>query len=285
MTRAPRTLLIAAGLLVPAVPAALAIDRADYSIEVLVDGQPLEEYATRGTTYVEAARGREYAIRLTNRSGETIAVALTVDGLNSIDAKTTTASGASKWVLGPYESTVLTGWQTGDRTARRFFFTSEQDSYGAYLGRTKNLGLIAAAVFRESPRSFALGQESPRPWSPAPAQRAPEDTSNRRDEARAESAPGKDKGASAGRGFEAAPAPQVDDFAATGIGRQVDHAVRRVDLDLEKTPVTVMELRYEYHAALVRLGVLPRGDDPARGLARRERARGFEGSYCPDPFR
>ena len=64
-------------------------------IEILVDGKPLSEYPARGTTYIEALRGREYALRLTNLIDRRIAVALSVDGLNSIDAKTTTASKAS----------------------------------------------------------------------------------------------------------------------------------------------------------------------------------------------
>ena len=47
-----------------------------------------------------------------------------------------------------------------------------------------------------------------------------------------------------------------------------------------------MDLRYEYHDALVRLGIRPRHhahfEDP---LARRERARGFEDmQFAPDPF-
>ena len=33
------------------------------------------------------------------------------------------ARDATKWVLGPYESTEISGWQVNDRTARGFFFT------------------------------------------------------------------------------------------------------------------------------------------------------------------
>jgi hypothetical protein len=78
-----------------------------------------------------------------------------------------------------------------------------------------------------------------------------------------------------------------DDLAATGIGREVDHRVRRVRFDMESSPAAVLELRYEYHDALVRLGVLPPSytcrEDP---LDRRERARGFEDmDFAPDPFR
>jgi hypothetical protein len=77
-----------------------------------------------------------------------------------------------------------------------------------------------------------------------------------------------------------------DDLAATGIGERIDHHVTRVPFDAEDTPAAVLSVRYEFHDALVRLGVLPRAsrpcDDP---LGRRERASGFEDSgFAPDPF-
>jgi hypothetical protein len=78
-----------------------------------------------------------------------------------------------------------------------------------------------------------------------------------------------------------------EDLAATGIGREIRHRVRRVSFDAEASPAAVMEIRYEYRDALVRLGVLQRPyfyrADP---LDRRERARGFEDlDFAPDPYR
>src|SRR5262245_50722411 len=132
-----------------------------YAMEVLVDGQPLTSYAARGTTYVEALKGAEYAIRLTNRTGERVAVALAVDGLNSIDARHTSARDARKWILAPWESVTLSGWQTSSGTARRFVFTTESKSYGSWLGRTSDLGIISAAFFRERPRPGVSPSEAP----------------------------------------------------------------------------------------------------------------------------
>ena len=62
-----------------------------FSMEVLVNGVPVTEYPARGTTYVEAIPEAEYSIRLTNSSPVRVAVALSVDGLNTIDARTTSA--------------------------------------------------------------------------------------------------------------------------------------------------------------------------------------------------
>ncbi|HZN54637.1 MAG TPA: hypothetical protein VFB67_04885 [Candidatus Polarisedimenticolaceae bacterium] len=227
-------------------------DAGAYSMELLVDGRPLSRYETSAATYVEALRGREYAIRLSNRTGERVAVALAVDGLNTIDARHTAAAEARKWILGPWESTVIDGWQTSSGTARRFVFTSEPDSYGAWLGRTRDLGVVSAAFFRERPR-------------PAPI--------------------AKEKESDARREKSAAPSARADDLAATGIGREVEHRVVAVAFDAETAPSSVLSVRYEYRDALVRLGVLPRCGEDA-DLARRERARGFsDDGFAPDPHR
>jgi len=257
-------------LLALAVPAA-AVARQDdaWSIEVLVDGEPLTQYMSRGTTYVEALEGREYSIRLRNNSARRVAIALSVDGLNSIDARSTTAREASKWILDPYRTITIDGWQTGPTTARRFFFTTEEKSYGAWIGKTRNLGIITAAVFRERrpvPRPIVGGAAEP--GAPASPGRVRSEA-GRRDVSEEESAQ-----------------PDADEFAATGIGKELDHRVTRVSFEAETEPAAVLDLRYEYRDALVRLGVLPRPrppcDDP---LARREGAEGFEGMrFAPDPF-
>jgi hypothetical protein len=271
-------------LLLAAASSVSALERSAYSLEVLVNGRPLSEYADRGTNYIEAIEGREYSIRLRNHTNRRIAVALSVDGLNTIDAKETTAKAASKWILGPYETVTLDGWQTGSKTARRFFFTTEEKSYGAWLGKTRNLGLITAAVFREKVKPVPI-HHSRRQKTTRPS-------------ARDESGLGSPAAPKAGEfemksqegAADRAAEPQAelsDDLAATGIGREVDHRVRRVRFDMESSPAAVLELRYEYHDALVRLGVLPPSytcrEDP---LDRRERARGFEDmDFAPDPFR
>jgi hypothetical protein len=59
-----------------------------------------------------------------------VAVALSVDGLNTLDARETTAAAARKWMLAPYEVIVISGWQTSQTEARRFEFTTEEKSNG-----------------------------------------------------------------------------------------------------------------------------------------------------------
>jgi hypothetical protein len=275
---APLALLLLLGLPLPAD----AFERGPYSVEILVDGVALPEYAARDRTYVEALEGHEYSIRLSNRTGRRIAIALSVDGLNSIDAKTTTAKKASKWILDPHETITLDGWQTSSSVARRFFFTTEEKSYGAWLGKTRNLGIISAAVFREKlPEPQPLYQPGEREEK-SPARK---DEGGR--DAPAAGAPTERSKSTRSRPPSQPQQELSDEMAATGIGREVGHRVRRIRFDAESSPAAVMEIRYEYHDELVRLGVLPRPfayrEDP---LGRRERARGFEDiEFAPDPYR
>ena len=247
---------------------ASALVSGDVAVEVLVSGEPSREYHARGTTYVEARRGAEYSLRLSNRSGIRVAVALAVDGLNSIDAKTSSAATAAKWVLDPWETITVDGWQTSQDAARRFVFTTEPDSYGAWLGRTDNLGVIEAVVFRERPLAREVAGRSMGSDEAA-------DGAKREQQGAAPMAQS-DK-----RSAADAPSPL---HAATGNGRRVDHQVRRVELELEPEPSSRVRIRYEYRPQLVALGVLPPSPFPDP-LDRREHARGFTDSgFCPDPY-
>ena len=141
-------LALAAGLhtVISAAPAGRSVPVGD--VDIIVDGNRQPRYAHEGRWYVEARKG-EYAIRLRNPYPVRVAVALSVDGLNTIDARETTAAEARKWVLGPYETITISGWQTSQLEARRFEFTTEARSYGQALGKTANLGVISAVFFKE----------------------------------------------------------------------------------------------------------------------------------------
>src|SRR5438094_10505716 len=120
-----------------------------FSVEVLIDGRPVTEYAARGRRYVEALQDAEYELRIHNPTSSRVAVALSVDGLNTIDARHSSAWDAHKWVIEPYGTISVRGWQMSSENARRFYFTTERDSYAAKLGQAANLGVISAVFFRE----------------------------------------------------------------------------------------------------------------------------------------
>ena len=251
-----------------------------FEVEVLVNGYPLEEYAARGRRYVEAQDEAEYELRIRNPLGVRVAVALSVDGMNSIDARRSSAWEASKWVIEPYQTITISGWQMSSSRARRFYFTTEPDSYGAKLGQTANLGVISAVFFRErEPVVIVKPPPRPRPYEDNGIER---DESRNKSEAPSSSAGREGAGAQARRG-DVAPRSD-DDYAATGIGRNVRNDVRWVNLDLQSRPAGEVTIRYEYHEALVRLGIIPRPYPRPDTLRRRERSTGFEDrGFSPEP--
>lgn len=247
----------------------------DFDVSVVVDGRPLPEYAARGRRYVEAHQGAEYEVRIHNPHPFRVAVALSVDGLNSIDARRTSAWNASKWVIAPYGTIHVAGWQMSSERARRFYFTTERDSYADKLGQTANLGAISAVFFRER-RYVPVPITPPRPIYE-------EDGRDRRQE-KSKAPTASAEGLASGRGERQAPMQTDDEYAATGIGRSVRNDVRFVQMDLESRPVNEVNIRYEYYGALVRLGILPRQYPNIDPLRRREGATGFEDRrFSPEP--
>jgi hypothetical protein len=259
-----RRITLALGLLILAAEAHAAAD-GGFSLSILIDGSPAPEFRGNGKVYIEAIHDRPYQLRLTNPFPYRVAVALSVDGLNTLDAKHTDSGSARKWVLDPYETATIPGWQVSSSAAREFFFTGEKKSYGALLGKTENLGVIEAVFFRER-QPYPV----PVPYSMrSPAPSGVDGGVPRRDAVESESPSLK---------TESGAKDLSDEYAATGMGRRDEHSVYEIDLDLERRPAASIRIRYEFRPQLVKLGVLPERLDP---LDRREGASGFF-SYCPE---
>jgi len=227
-------------------------------VEVDVDGRAAPLYCAPRSDrfYLEAHEGSNYAIHLTNQTGERLGVSLDVDGLNVISGER--ASGRM-YILDPWGSVTVRGWRTSLEEVRRFTFVDERVSYAVRSGQTNNkMGWIEVSVYRE--RRVALrrhdgGTERERPGEPASSPSA----GASRSEAQPEDRAGKDL---SGRGFP-----------GTGWGDRAHDPVVLVHFDPEREPAERITLRYEYAPALQALGILPpRHRDR---LSEREHATGF----------
>ena len=248
-----------------------------FTVDILVDGRKATEYSARGRRYIEALANAEYELRIHNPSGSRVAVALAVDGMNTIDARHTSAWDAHKWVIEPYGTINVRGWQMSSENARRFYFTTERDSYGAKIGQTANLGLISAVFFRER-KPIVITPVVPGHRD----QKSANDKDRIRGEENAPAEPSASAGTAKSRSTNSYPPPD-DESAATGIGRTIQNGVTWIKMDLDPQPVGEVTIRYEYRAGLVRLGIIPRDYPRPDVMDRRERAEGFEPKYCPQP--
>ena len=261
-------------------PVAVTADENGFSVEVLIDGRPTSEYFARGRRYIQALENAEYELRIHNPTGSRVAVALSVDGMNTIDARHTNAWDAHKWVIEPYGTIFVRGWQMSSENARRFYFTNEHDSYGAKIGQTANLGVIAAVFFRE---------RKPIVITPVtPGRREEESTKRGQDSLRDVPVPSSGESSTAANRDAAKSRPNTypppdDESAATGIGRTINNGVTWIKMDLEPRPAGEITIRYEFRAGLVRLGIIPQDYPRPDVLNRREKAAGFEPKYCPQP--
>jgi hypothetical protein len=135
-----------------------------FRIEVISDreGRKAEE-SRAGRPFVTAFPGERYRVRIHNPLPVRVAANLSIDGLNSLTGRPGTPEGGRKWVVEPESWVDISGWQVSDRTERRFYFTSREESYSAWRsndwGRdlSVNAGVIGVAYFwsqRELDRYF-----------------------------------------------------------------------------------------------------------------------------------
>jgi hypothetical protein len=253
------------------------------SVSVEVDGREAPLYAApdgSGRYYLEALPHSSYALRLSNHTGERLAVVLAVDGLNAISGARDPAVPPGRgpagrmYVLGPWDTVTVQGWRTSLDEVRRFTFVDEKRSYAARSGQENGkMGWIELAVYRET-RARAGVAPLIRDKSGAPSEgreEAQSDESARADAAR-EAPP-------AVRSRPAEPAAPGS-YPGTGWGSATHDPAVLVDFDPLPHPAQRVTLRYEYASGLRALGIEPRSWWTARDRLR-ERDRGQEGFAKP----
>jgi len=218
---------------------------------------------------VEARDGCEYAIQLTNNTSDRVAIHLSVDGLNTIDASQSSPSRGPRWVLEPWQSALIPGWQTGSTHSRRFYFTTADESYADWIGDTSDAGQIRIVAYRER-------RPRPQPITIDPGWDGTRRRSGDSSSGGARSEWNGDSAASAEKRVPAEAAPSTSDYygdhwrswqderAATGIGRETSHSVRTTSFDAESASFARITFRYGYYDQLVNWGVLPQYIDPCR---------------------
>jgi len=226
-------------------------------VQVQVQGHSAPLYLAGDASdrfYVQAFKGRNYALSLHNRTGQRIGVLIAVDGLNVVNgARSGLTSREPMYVLDPWETAVIRGWRTSLADVRQFVFVDEQRSYAERTGQANgDMGWIRVLSFNEkrpmvwNDRIQRYRDEAPQGAEgtmrkAAPAPPAERDNASPNDvRAQSELAPG---------------AP--DNFPGTGWGERRDDPVRRVQFDPQQYASDRLTLRYEYESGLRALGIFP----------------------------
>ena len=277
---------------------------ADVSVFDRAENRFLQIYRHEGRNYVVGHPGREYQVRVRNRSGSEVLAVVSVDGVNVVTGETAGWE-QSGYVFAPYQSYDIRGWRKSMRRIAAFFFTEHENAYATRTGRPDNVGVIGVALFhrkqepparidRPSPRPF-LGRDAP---SEAPADgssqaRGEFPQSSARSADAAEEAPAKRAGSLGGtlgaRGFDDQPlTPQAaaplshgrTTTLGTGHGRsEASHVTYASFERASARPAEVISIHYDTYANLAAMGVIrePRYARP------HPYPTPFPGQFVPDP--
>jgi hypothetical protein len=128
-----------------------------YDVRVIIAGEIQTPRVKGGKAYVGAPPGKKYVIDLVNTSEQDVAVALLIDGLNTIGQKRELPSEGRKWVVEAGKTIRIQGWQIGNKTANEFVFTEAQGSLAARKGFYEDIGLITAAFYPEKSKITTRG--------------------------------------------------------------------------------------------------------------------------------
>ncbi len=124
------------------------MNKSNYSVEILANGHPLQEFFDNGKHYIEARKGTEFSLRIKNNGFKRILAVPSVDGLSVLDGKEA-GEKSSGYIINGYDSLTIDGWRVSDSEVRKFFFSNPEESYAKRKSKGDNLGVIGVAIYRE----------------------------------------------------------------------------------------------------------------------------------------
>ena len=245
-------------------------------VQVLVEGQAAPLYFAPGRwdrRYFQALRGRNYALRVHNRTDRRVGVLVSVDGLNVVNGeRSNLRRNEAMYVLDPWETATIRGWRTSLEQVRQFVFVDEERSYAERTGQANgDMGWIRVLAFEERrPVACFDWPEFKRPLGDASGGRADDGLRERESRAakpQANEAPvagadrvqrqemtaprSAEKSLAPGR----AAAPQADAYPGTGWGERRQDPVSETSFVAAATAGDHLVFRYEYASSLRALGI------------------------------
>ncbi len=202
---------------------------------------PHKDFLAGGThvskRYLEARKGDNYGIVITNRTPERVGVVIAVDGRNIITGKQSDLKNSeAMYIVNAYETARYDGWRTSQEEVHRFYFTDPADSYSVKtFGDSSAMGVIAMAVYREKEQPHPLLEESLKKQKP---------------EGQTTPAP------SAGAASKSADRALAKESAGTGFGDAQYSPVATVQFRPERDPAQKTLVKYEWREVLCRKGIL-----------------------------
>lgn len=184
--------------------------------------------------YMEAVKGENYSIEVTNRTGRRIGVVIAVDGRNIITGgRSDLKNNEQMYIIEPYATNSFEGWRTGMDRTNRFYFTSQSDSYAEKVFRDASaMGTISVAVYQEKIRERELAAPSI--------------------EKKRSGAQGAGERAHANKSESC----NAKDDAGTGFGSTTYSPVRFINFEPENRNAGKVVMKYEWRSELCKKGII-----------------------------
>jgi hypothetical protein len=296
--------------------AASAVGRvADVNVIDRNTGRTLPVYFHQGEYWVAGQPGAKYAIQIRNSRGPRVLAVTSVDGLNVLSGETADF-GQSGYVFESGQRYGIEGWRKSDSEVAAFVFTASGDSYAERIGKPRDLGVIGVALFRErppvalySPPAMTHRPESTAPSSADLSDKFRESASGTAQAPASKAAPIMREPAPSAAAAAPAPAPATPSAQADAGSRKAAPAMERERAAAALAPLPgaklgtahgeretsivsrtqfvrnspqpdeIIRIRYDSHANLIALGVLP----SPRVQPVPNAFPGATASYVPDP--
>ena len=139
------------------------MNRNNYSLEVLVNGRPVQEYYKENKTFVEGRENTEYTIRFRNNSHKRVMAIFSVDGVDVLKGKKASEA-ESGYIVDPFSNIEIKGYRINENEVAKFRFSESGRSYSNTVGAltedkytgekyrektTRNNGTIGVRVYEE----------------------------------------------------------------------------------------------------------------------------------------
>ena len=118
-------------------------------IQVLVNGQPVKQFAKNGRTFILANYGAEYSIKIRNNGWNRVLAVCSIDGISVISGNPASYNSGG-YVVGGYSSIDIKGYRKDENEVGAFKFTKKRKGYAKDVtGSAVNSGIVSVAVFEE----------------------------------------------------------------------------------------------------------------------------------------
>lgn len=139
------------------------MNRNNYSLEVLVNGRPTQEYHKDDRSFIESRDGTEYTLRFRNNGWKRVLAVFSVDGVEVLKGKAA-AQADNGYIVDPFSSIDIKGYRIDEENVASFKFAGSDKSYALQVGAVKkdratgktthektdrNNGVIGVRVFEE----------------------------------------------------------------------------------------------------------------------------------------